>query len=290
MFQYLFNPLLTKVFRRAVTVLLYHDVDKNKFAEHVQYLKSRYNIIPLKTYADCLALNDGHRLPDNSLIITADDGWASNFELLDILKRTDTPMTIFLCEGLVGTNRKIWNYTLDRRGAERQLNERLKDMPANEKNAFLLTHNGHYPEKEYSDRSFLSLGEVAEMANCVDFQAHGIYHEVLTMCDDRTLEDEISSPISALRSVTKNEIYAFAFPYGRRNRKCVEIAGSAGYSVVRTSNIPGLNFADEPEFELKSIGIGDHADLSELKNVLAWAKVCFLKQLIFSKLLPRNAS
>jgi len=289
-FGYTIIPLMDSTFKRTVTVLLYHDIDRDNFANHIDYLSQRYSIISLREYADYLSGKSSETLPNNALIITIDDGWRGNFDLLATIKARSIPVTVFLCTGLVGTNRKIWNYTVDRQGTERALNEKLKNTEVDEKNVLLRNHNQHFREKEYDERTLLSWLEIEKMAPYVDFQSHGIFHEVLPMCNDVELHQEITGSIDSLRNITGKDVYAFAFPYGRRDQRCLEKTKEAGYSVVRTSNIPGLNSADDPAFELRSIGIGDRAKVSDLRKVETWAKVRYLVDKYMPKSFAHRAS
>lgn len=266
-------PHLSKYFERTVTVLLYHDVDPMKFESHMAYVKEHYCVISLRAYADHLNDPVNHKLPDNALIVTLDDGWKKNSQLISTLQRYDIPVTIFLCSELVGTNRKIWNYTLDRLGSDRQFNQKLKQMSLEDKTTALEQFNQHSAKKEYPQRSFLNFEEIESLRSHVDFQSHGMFHEVLSMCSDDQIAFDVTESAKRLSCALGTEIYAFAFPYGKRDQRCLNAVKSAGYQIARTSNLPGLNSSVHPKYELKSIGIPDNSSLKEFIEIVSWAKI-----------------
>lgn len=107
--------LPTKNYRAIV--LMYHSFDDNKnndmnthlsvFEEHMKYLKNNnFNVISSNTLVN--AINHQSDLPEKSVVITFDDGWKSQKNALEILKKYHFSATI----GLVTTyqNMKHYNY------------------------------------------------------------------------------------------------------------------------------------------------------------------------------------
>ena len=93
---------------KRVTIILYHDIKPDKADRHFRILRSKYNIISLKQYVKARKLGKADQLPPKSLIITFDDGHKGNYNLRPILEKHDIPAVIFLCSGIVGTNRHYW--------------------------------------------------------------------------------------------------------------------------------------------------------------------------------------
>jgi hypothetical protein len=75
--------------------------------EHLSYLKAQFGTVPLSQLADYFKKEAP--FPAGRVIITFNDGWRSNCELLPVIERHSAPVTIFLLSGMVGTNRRIWN-------------------------------------------------------------------------------------------------------------------------------------------------------------------------------------
>jgi len=116
--------LLILTYHRVTELPDYNDplkVSKNIFEKQIQYLKSNYNIISGQQLFD--AINEKRKLPDNSCLITFDDGWKDNYtNAYPILKKYKVPAMIFICTGFVGTEKIFWH---------EQLQEILKAIPEN---------------------------------------------------------------------------------------------------------------------------------------------------------------
>ena len=101
--------LIREVFqRRFVTILVYHRVDPVTADRHFTALRRSYSPISLQAYLEARRDNACQRLPSKALIVTIDDGHESVYRLKPILAKHQMPVTVFLCSGFVGTNRRFW--------------------------------------------------------------------------------------------------------------------------------------------------------------------------------------
>lgn len=276
----LFKGLRRWLAKRYVIILLYHKIDPDLFASHLEYLKRNYNIIALRDLRDAFVSKMGKVLPLRSLVITFDDGWKSNYKLLPVFRKHDRPVTIFLAAGLVNTNRKIWNFAIDR--TDRMENDRLKALPNEEKERLLKDKYSHYPEKEYCERSMLNKTEIEEMALHVDFQSHGMFHPVFTMCSEKELAFELSESRKLLSQMTNTEIYAIAYPYNRAWVREREAARAAGYQLGRIGG-RRLNRLNGDPMALKAIGIKGDSSMEDLAKSIVWAQIREFLYVVFSQ-------
>jgi peptidoglycan/xylan/chitin deacetylase (PgdA/CDA1 family) len=267
------QQIRTWLWRDKITILLYHEISADLFDSHLNFLKKKYTIISLERFKQVLYAENNEKLPPNPLIITFDDGWKSNFQLLPVIKKHGVPVTIFISTGLVGSCRKIWNYTLDRKGTESEINNHLKNVPNKDKNRFLLSHNGYFPEKEYGDRDFLSIDEMKSMAPYVDFQSHGHFHPVMQMCDDNELRIEMKKSKQFIESTFENTCYAIAYPYGLFDNRVADIAKDEGYFICRLT-VARINSLLVEPCRLNSIGVDEWTNCKKLNEKIAWAQVC----------------
>ena len=77
------------------------------FRAQIKYIKENYNVISLQQYVQ--SCNTGKRLPDNSIIITIDDGYKSNYTLAyPVIKEFDIPATIFLTTDFIDSKNFLW--------------------------------------------------------------------------------------------------------------------------------------------------------------------------------------
>ena len=114
------NPLAGQKF----LILLYHRVTELRsdpwslgvaprhFAEHLDIVRQHAHPIKLQQLSEGL-LNGN--LPNRSVVITFDDGYADNlYNAKPLLERYDVPATAFLTTGYIGHDREFWWDELDR--------------------------------------------------------------------------------------------------------------------------------------------------------------------------------
>src|SRR5262249_43149366 len=112
---------IRKRFQNGGAILLYHRVTRldrdpqllavspEHFAEHLDVLRRKANVVPLNKF------RGEPRLPSRAIAITFDDGYADNFvEAKPILERKEVPATVFVVSGFLGSAREFWWDELDR--------------------------------------------------------------------------------------------------------------------------------------------------------------------------------
>lgn len=243
--------------RRKVTFLLFHDMTPEDAKQNFSYLKRRYHPVSLKEYVD--AVFHQTRLPDKAVVITFDDGHASNYKLLPVIEELHVPVTVFLCSSIVGTNRHFWFRHTD---AVKCKVESFKQL-SNEERLEKLRAMGFEQEKEYGDRQALSCNEIAEMKYLVDFQSHTCYHPVLPQCDDPTAREEVVASKKQLASSFGLDIYALSYPNGDYSNRDIQLAEEAGYQCAITVD-SGYNTLHSNLFRLKRFSVNDAHSVTEL--------------------------
>lgn len=109
--------------QNGLTVLTYHKiadepdiqdslkVSKATFESQIIYLKKYYTILSGDQLANILMRGDAY--PDNSCLITFDDGWLDNYtNAFQILKKHEVPAVIFISTDFIGTNNTFWHENL----------------------------------------------------------------------------------------------------------------------------------------------------------------------------------
>lgn len=244
--------------RTRTTVLAYHDISPEALDLHLSVLGKRYHFIPLRDYAEALRSGRVGSLPPKSMVITLDDGLRSNYSLLDVFRKHRVTPTIFICSGIVGTNRKFWTAAVD----SREEVERLKHVPDRTR-VDVLASLGYAETASFPQRYALSLAEVAEMQCDVDFQPHTAFHPILNQCSDERSRREIVESKETLEQEFGLDVYAFAFPNGDYSRREIEYVRSAGYQCAVTVET-GLNDARSDPFRLRRLFIQTTASESEV--------------------------
>ena len=113
--------------REKIAILMYHGFADERidesiypylnveiFRSQMRYLKKYYNVISLDQLVE--HYTSGIRIPNNSVIITMDDGHESNYTLAyPVLKQFDVPATIFLTTDYIDNKRDFlkWHEVLE---------------------------------------------------------------------------------------------------------------------------------------------------------------------------------
>jgi peptidoglycan/xylan/chitin deacetylase (PgdA/CDA1 family) len=245
--------------RRRVTVLLYHDIDARTAEQHFAALRKLYSPISLQTYLHLRQTNDLSKLPPRPLIVTFDDGHASVYGLKPALLKHRMPITVFLCSGLVGTTRQFW-FTVP--GLDDAKRQHLKTLP-DEARLASLQSLGFDPTAETGRAESLTVSEVSDLKDLVDFQSHTVSHPILPACSEEKARAEISLSRKQLEDDLHIGVNALAYPNGSYTLREVHMARHAGYECGLTTK-PGFNTGRTPLFELKRLTIRDDCSIDEL--------------------------
>jgi len=174
-----------------------------------------------------------------------------------MIQRHRIPITIFLCSGIVGTQRHYWWSRAN--DAEAQA---LKALPDEERIQALLV-KGHADTREYEARQSLSRDEIAEMKSSVDFQSHTVFHPILPACSIERARWEIVGSKEALESEHGLRIYALAYPNGDYSDREVGLLQNAGYTCGLTLDA-GFNDCETDLFRLRRVALPDDAGSNEV--------------------------
>ena len=212
--------LRATVQRKRVTILVYHDPRPEVVERHLQALRRSYRIISLRQYVTARA-GDSATLPHKALVITFDDGYASNFDLREPLQRHGVRPTVFVCTGIVGTHRSFWFRHVDDV-------EQLKRVPDAERLSRLAAA-GVDTDAEHTLREALSHVEIEELLPIAEIQAHTVTHPILPRCTDDRARAEIADGKRQLEQQFGVDVYALAYPNGEYTEREVALTRSAGY-------------------------------------------------------------
>lgn len=237
--------------RDKVTIVAFHDIAAAHAERVFPFLARTYNLIGLADYLEARRTGDSARLPKKALIITLDDGHIGNHRLLPLLKQHRIPVTIFLCSGLIDTNRHYWF-----RFEHPQVSvEALKAVPNREK-LERLAALGFSPEREFERPQALGRDQLREMAGAVDFQGHSHLHPCLPTCGDDEARTEVAGSKRVLEQRFGLRIDAFAYPNGDYSDRDIALVREAGYACAVTMD-PGFNTLQTDVYRLRRIGIDD---------------------------------
>ena len=264
--------LIREVFcRNKVTIIFYHNPKPNVFERHVKYYVKHYNIISLNKLVDAIYAEDWSGIPPKSLIITFDDGYKENYQLLNIIQKYNLPVTVFACSGLINTNRHLWTVE-----AKTKV-EILKRMKNEDRLTMLHNDFNFHPEHEYATRHALNKEEIEQMKSAgVDFQSHTVFHSILTACLDDECRQEIFDSKQQLETILEGAtIHHFSYPNGDYTDREIRYLKTAGYRSARTVDC-GWNGLNSDPYKLKAYYISDTSSVT-----LATCETCGIIQYLY---------
>ena len=255
----------TLFLRNRITIIYYHSISPERFEKHIHFLKKWFNLIALESY-----VKSPEKSPNWALIITIDDGHKSNFDLLDIIKKHNIPVTIFLTTDIVGKNRRFWF-----KNTEPTKKEILK-IVSDEERVRILKDSGFIEGEEAIEGEGLTFDQIEKMKSHVDFQSHTATHPILPNCTEEKVIFELKKSKEDVENLTGKSCYALAFPIGDYTKREIEIAKETGYQcTLGCGQKPNNKNTDL--FELQRISASDNSSTKELALRLTsiWA---FLKR------------
>lgn len=239
------------------TIILYHNPSAEVFEKHLVFILKHFNIISLDKLVNAIYKKDWSDIPQKSLVITIDDGFKENYNLLKVMERFKVRATIYICSHIVNTKRKFW-FTA---GAENP--ESMMEYENQERLNALRREQDFSLDKEFSFRQALSLGELNEMSSKIDFQSHSKFHPVLPKCSDLESRLEIEESKRVLEELLKKPVEHFSFPNGDYGNREINYLKNSGYRSARTIDLGWNDMRTDP-FRLKAMGIQDNASINIL--------------------------
>lgn len=214
-------------------------------------LAAEYHVISLSELVE--SRKQGTVLPENSVVLTFDDGYASNYELAyPILRKYHLPATVFVTSGFLDGEDMLWFQRVDlalghtrkdkidwkiggkkmilkfenretRQQALVQLMPELKALPdtdlLNEINRLeqALEVSTPTPEQLPPPMRPLTWNMVCAMSNSglVQFGGHTHTHPILSRCDSLAMRAEITTCRDRLFTETGIQPVAFSYPNGQ---------------------------------------------------------------------------
>tara|TARA_Y100000294_G_C8560093_1_gene338724 strand:+ start:1560 stop:2528 length:969 start_codon:yes stop_codon:yes gene_type:complete len=245
----------------------------DSFISHIKFLKNNYNIISVSNLYGYI--NSGKQLPEYSISITIDDGFENNYTVLwPVIREHNIPVTIFLTAGLIGSDFTIWplrlkNYLINKKKGGNVLKkyEILLDM-------FIKNNPGYnfylncYKNKVDFENLFkkqyyriLNWEQVIKMSQDknIEFGSHGLNHAILSNCNQKELNLEISESKKILEKKLKKPIHYFSYPNGSQsdfNESAITILRNTGFKLA-FSCVNGAVASGDDIFQLRRMSMNN---------------------------------
>lgn len=308
-------------FSHETAIIMYHGLTDQKdqlgnyhgkhlhiqtFRKNLQFLKGYYPIISLKAFVDHCLLKTP--IPKNSVVLTFDDGYESNYILAyPVLKEFNAHATIFLSTDFIEQKQFIWPNRIEyailttrhsslrlplnneemvfdlsqdsaKKEAIHDIKTLLKPLDNTQKNDLLdiiersleqrLMFNAATPAIHRP----LTWQQIKQMAqsNLVDIGAHTCSHAILAQCTPDLMNEEIIIPKKTIEERLNTECSLFCYPYGGEGT-----FNSLTKECLRRSGyrcalttINGKNSVHSDLFTLKRLGTSDLVGMDNFENNL----------------------
>jgi peptidoglycan/xylan/chitin deacetylase (PgdA/CDA1 family) len=238
------------------------------FRDICRHLSSRYRVCSLSALVD--ALRKGLPLPDGTVAITFDDGYASNYSLAyPILQEFNLPATIFVTSGFVDRTQSLWFHRMEYAFAHSPLRAEyaqtaasLKALPQEnlEEETTRWESKLGVKMREVHPAIFepLTWNQIREMqaSGLVEMGGHTQTHLILGRCERETARREIQQSFERLAAETGVEPRLFAYPNGQPGdytAETAELLAETGFTSAVTMS-PGFVQPGTSLFEIPRYG------------------------------------
>jgi peptidoglycan/xylan/chitin deacetylase (PgdA/CDA1 family) len=255
--------------RTKTPILMYHRFSQTEelnatsqktLRNHLEYLTKHYQIISL---AELNAkLKNGEPIPENSAVITIDDGYRDTFEIaLPIFKEFNVSATLFVVTDFLDKKSWIWTdkarfilfntkaenvrFEIGNKIIEKNFNDKKsrfetaskinselkklsnaeKDLKLNDLAKLLNVDLPDLPTKQFEPLTWQEAIELDK--NGVAIESHTVSHPILPNVSDTELSFELSESKKILEEKLQREMKIFCYPngsFGLRESKAVEKA------------------------------------------------------------------
>jgi peptidoglycan/xylan/chitin deacetylase (PgdA/CDA1 family) len=249
---------------RAGVVLVYHRVSddrvkepslvptitRSEFAAHLRHLRRHYRVVAAEDILT--AIENRTRGGPFPVALTFDDDLSSHIDVAaPELTRARLPATFFLCGASLDGPHAFWWERLERAARTADvsaLQSRLGVLSEDSLRSLALAVEGLPPgdRQRVSDRLLeiapgdedrgLRGADVRELAStgfAIGF--HTASHDRLTTLDDTALTAAMSDGRRRVEDAAAREVRALAYPHGRADRRVIDAADRAGYTVAFTA-------------------------------------------------------
>ncbi len=98
--------------------------------------------------------------------------------------------------------------------------------------------------KNESDYRYLTIPEIKEMLESLDIEiaSHSLTHRYLTKLSEEEIEREVKESKKILEGIFGREIVTFIYPYGKYDKRIINLLINNGYLQARATNFGEVNF------------------------------------------------
>jgi len=304
---------------RWLSVLAYHQVvdsisedypfvrgtlsaTRDEFEKQVVFVKKHYDVINFQVLSE--SLRHG-RIPKRALIITFDDGYRSNYDVVyEVLKKHGVTATIFVSTQFVDSGEPFWFdkvayeiYTMalgqlsldegkhileihhdNRREARRSLQTILSRVP-NETRMKMLDELERVAQTKISDDDRrlaqpLTWKQIQQMSEGgIEIASHTVSHPYLPNLTDGEIELELARSKESIEQATGCEVKCIAYPAGSYDARVMDWAQRCGYEFGVSYKHDVAPFRSKTAFEIPRLHVETDVEYPLFVANLMWPQV-----------------
>jgi peptidoglycan/xylan/chitin deacetylase (PgdA/CDA1 family) len=270
------------------------------FDDQMRHLCDRYNVISLLELVS--ALENGHKLPAHSVVITFDDGYENNYtQGFPVLKKYSLGAAVFISTGHISSRKLFWSDRLERLfdlperqrcifpildkwgirdGSPKERLESLihvcKTVSEDKKESMITELENVCPvdnSEIASDYLCLTWEQLKEMhiSGLVEIGVHTHGHVIMTRVDAQRAREEIDRSKSLVKEKLHMDTPFFSYPngaigdYDNSTRRLLEDFGLR----CALLTVEGFNDSSSNLFELNRIGVHTNSSLLAFEGKLS---------------------
>lgn len=211
-----FSKLVSACTSKQLRVIAYHTVPEPAiFDKQLRHLKTRYNVIGIQDLLNYIKASK--ELPENSILITFDDGDFSVYEYgLPLLAKYSFPSILFVITDLINSNDDFWWKQIERhydsnsrtyQNARKKINE-LKKVSNKERELYLKGISGFHTRQ-------LTTGELLECERKgMHIGNHTASHPMIDRCSAEEIKLELNKTKKSFNEWKLSGYNIFAYPNG----------------------------------------------------------------------------
>jgi peptidoglycan/xylan/chitin deacetylase (PgdA/CDA1 family) len=246
-----------------VLSIYFHNPTPNLFEAIVKHLYANsYKIVSLQDFNNLI---QDKQLNEKIAIITIDDGWRNNIELLNIVRKYKVFITIFITTSAIEQGNFWFEYV--RKGKyQTKASVRRKKIYLKKLNEISFYKEiSKYKSGVILDRSALTRDEVIQLSKepLVTIGSHSVSHISLPNISVEEQKKELSDSKKILEMWTGHRINYFAYPSGDYSKNLKILAQECGYNLCFTIDPSYIDIEKADKLSIPRMCINDDAGYYE---------------------------
>ncbi len=240
-----------------------HNMSKHQLNQIIRWMKKKG--ISFISIEELNAMMDQNQeMPKGKSIITMDDGWNNNIDIMSFCEKLRFPICIFLTTDPIENGGGYW-WSYVKKAKEMGLKVRNVDW---------------YKKLENSERekAIVELRKLIEIkreglkpymikshshSDWVSFGSHTKHHPILPKCDENKMEYEILEAHHKLKQWIGKTVPYFAYPNGSYGIREIEILKKHKFKLAFTTKPYPIKLKETDPFQIPRCEILEHVSLAE---------------------------